>query len=152
MADRIEELEGLLKAINHSIFKVIHDVAKTHQMAGPGGPVIREAVRNPGITVSEISRRTGMAKSHISKTVEGLAKAGFLEKRPDPRDQRRLRIYVTEHTMEQFSRVREGVTRRLSIVAAGLPPGKTDEIIEDLRVLQEALRQEDHRGGEPETP
>lgn len=56
--------------------------------------------RHPGVTVSDLARQAGAAKSHISRTTDQLVKQGYLEKRPDAVDQRLIRLHLTETATE----------------------------------------------------
>lgn len=51
--------------------------------------------RFPGSTASEVVERTAMDKVTVSRAVKGLVEKGFLQRRTDPRDRRRLRLYLT---------------------------------------------------------
>ena len=139
MPDRVDDLERLLKDVSRGIFGLMHEVI--HQFRLPPGakPVIHCILMEPGATVSEISRKTGVAKSHVSKIVEGLSREGLLEKRADPSDQRLARIYLTEQAADRFEAIRLERRRRLALVAADMPVGKIDEVIDGLRALKEAL-------------
>jgi len=137
-----EVLEGLLKAVSRRLFGMARDVMDKHGFPASTMPIMHDALRFPGSTISDIARRTGMAKSHISRTVENLAAKGFLEKRPDPTDQRLMRVYSTEQAESRFRAVQENMRRRLSAVLAALPPQKVDALVDGLRELQNALEQD----------
>jgi DNA-binding MarR family transcriptional regulator len=49
-----------------------------------------------GQTHSELAQRTHVSAATISKMVQRMEKAGFLERRADERDQRVSRVYLTE--------------------------------------------------------
>jgi DNA-binding MarR family transcriptional regulator len=51
--------------------------------------------RFPGSTASEVVERTAMDKVSISRAVNNLVEKGLLQRRTDPNDRRRLRLYLT---------------------------------------------------------
>ena len=51
--------------------------------------------RFPGLTASEVTERTAMDKVAISRGVKSLAEKGLLERRTDPGDRRRQRLFIT---------------------------------------------------------
>lgn len=145
VAERLEVLDGLLKAVSRGLLEVIKDASHQHGFPGHGMPIMHEVVEIPGTTVSELARRTGIAKSHVSNTVETLTQMGFLEKRPDPSDQRRVCVYATEQAKTHFQQMQGEVRRRLSAVISTLPDGKMDAAIDGLQVLKAALEQQKTR-------
>jgi len=50
---------------------------------------------NGGMTVSEISRRTGLSRPSISALIDGMAEHGLVNIRTDPRDLRSRRLSLT---------------------------------------------------------
>jgi len=48
-----------------------------------------------GITHSELAEHLNRCPATITKTVQRMEKAGFLERRPDPHDERISRVYLT---------------------------------------------------------
>ena len=51
--------------------------------------------RFAGLTASEVTERTAMDKVAISRGVKSLAEKGLLERRIDPGDRRRQRLFIT---------------------------------------------------------
>jgi DNA-binding MarR family transcriptional regulator len=141
MPDRTQDLGTLLKAVNRGVFEVIQDTLHQHGLPAPTMAVMHQVHRAPGTTVSDLARQTHLAKSHVSKTVESLAGMGFLEKRPDPDDQRLLRIYPAEKAKTHFQGMDALINKRMSAVLSSLPPERVDAIIEGLELLKEALEQ-----------
>jgi DNA-binding MarR family transcriptional regulator len=139
MPDRYEELHRLLRGVNRGVFHLARDMLHGHGLPPHSMAVMRLIFHNPGITVSELSRETGMAKSYTSKTIESLAAAGILEKRKDPADQRVLRIHPTEAARAHYREVHAAIEARLAAIIATLPTEKVDALIDGLHMLQGAL-------------
>ena len=48
-----------------------------------------------GLTHSALAGQLGKSPSTITKTVKRMEKAGFVERKPDPKDERLSRVYLT---------------------------------------------------------
>jgi len=139
--ERAERLLTLLKDVN----KALHDLARTawheHGLARPAAIVMREVDHHPGVTVSGLSRITGLAKSNVSKAVETLVEMGFVEKRSDPSDQRLSRLFATDKAKAHFHRMLNEVLKSVSAAISGLPDEQLDLIIESLEALKMAVQE-----------
>lgn len=49
-----------------------------------------------GLAQAELTRRLGVEPASVSKTVERMEAAGFVQRQPDPEDARANRIYLTD--------------------------------------------------------
>ena len=74
---------------------MLSDVFRESAMPPPVFFMLREIVREPGITVSELARRVALVKSYVSRSVDLLVHRGYVRKEPDPLDQRLIRLYAT---------------------------------------------------------
>jgi DNA-binding MarR family transcriptional regulator len=122
-----------------------------HQYGMPfqGPPILRMISKSPGITVSEISRKIGLAKSQVSSTLDKLVELGFVVRTPDPTDQRLVRLNTSALAQEHVMRVEAAVVERLNSAAAGFPPELLDALISGLEELLVALEKETSAGDEP---
>lgn len=142
MADRFEELHTLLRELNRGFHALAHGVWQRRVLPPPSLAVLRHVFESPGLTVSEVSRQTGMAKSYVSRTVESLCRSGLLEKASDPADQRLVRIRPTPQARAEFQRMHAAVRDRFAAVISTLPEEKADALLDGLRALQAAVERE----------
>lgn len=152
MPDRFEELHRLLREVSRGVFHLARDMLHGQGLPPPSMPVLRMVFHSPGVTISELSRETGMAKSYISKTIESLTTAGILEKRKDPADQRVLRIHPTEAAVVRSREMHAAVDARLAGIIATLPEEKVDALIDGLHMLKAALDRAVMQAASPTTP
>lgn len=86
----------------HRIARILREVA-AHAAAGPDErpvsagdlAVTSDVAEHPGTSVGQISRRTGLAQSLVSKTVATMRDAGVFATADDPDDGRRLLIRLS---------------------------------------------------------
>lgn len=141
MSRREEVLVDLLWEVNRSLHDRIKVVLEDLDLPFVSTIILREVDREPGVTVSELSRRCRIAKSHVSKTVESLSQKLYVEKRPDPSDQRVLRVYPTEEARDRMAQVRGRIRRRLADLIEPVQPETKEDLIKGLKALRSALRE-----------
>lgn len=59
-------------------------------------PVLFALWQQEGLTHSELASRLHVQPATVTKMIQRMEKAGFVETRPDPEDQRISRVYLTE--------------------------------------------------------
>lgn len=101
--------------------------------------ILRHVHMNPGVTVSELARRSGNVKSHISKMIEQLERQGFVEKRQDPSDQRLIRIYPTQTATDLRAAMEERAQALWAEIMEEVPDAQVGEVAHGLRILLAAL-------------
>lgn len=60
--------------------------------------VLEDVALHPGATIGDITRRTGLAQSLVSRIVRAVALAGALTVAPDPQDRRKVAVELTPET------------------------------------------------------
>ena len=58
--------------------------------------LLRSLWDQEGLTHAELARRLRVRPATVTKMIQRMGKAGFVERRPDPSDQRLSRVYLTE--------------------------------------------------------
>jgi len=129
-----------LHAVWRGLFGQVEDVLAQYGFPAATFAVMDQICREPGITASEIARRTGMVKSHVATTVDFLVRQGLLAKEPDPIDQRLLRLHTKEHPPQHLDQVKPEVHKRLAAVLAPLSEGELEAILAGLRILQATVQ------------
>lgn len=67
------------------------------ELSGGQGRILFVLWKNDNLTVSEISRRTSLAKNTVSIVVDGMVQKGILERAVNPDNRRQTIISLTEH-------------------------------------------------------
>lgn len=111
--------------------------------------MLRQLLMNPGATVSELSRQLDIAKSHISKTIDMLARQGYVEKRPDESDQRLVRLYATKEATDQVALCEATIQTAWNGIVEGVPPAQLRAVVDGMRILLTALEQPTADGRTP---
>lgn len=101
--------------------------------------LLRQIHEEPGVTISELARRSRTVKSHVSKLIDQLLQQGFLEKRSDPADQRIFRIYITQAAIDHKKAMEARIQVHWSQVLSDLPEAELEQVTQGLRILLDAL-------------
>jgi DNA-binding MarR family transcriptional regulator len=72
-----------------------------------------------GLTISQLSERLGVAPATVSVSVKRMEKAGFVIRKPDEKDARIVRLYLTAKGNEIPERIREKMDAQESTITKG---------------------------------
>ncbi|WP_349897592.1 MarR family winged helix-turn-helix transcriptional regulator [Parafrigoribacterium soli] len=93
----------------------------------------------PGITSSELARRSFVRAQTMAETVTGLIDAGFVRREKDPGHGRQFLLYITELGTERVAALAPDVMRLESQMTQALGDGETVELVRVLRACRDAL-------------
>ena len=102
-----------------------------------------------GVPLTPLARHLGLPKSTASLLVKELERRGFLERRRDREDERRLALVLTEEGRRRVAADRLFDPKRLAAALATLPLLERRVLIEGLERLAEAS---EASGGPKATP
>jgi MarR family transcriptional regulator, organic hydroperoxide resistance regulator len=143
IATQAEQMEQDLGGIRRALRRPLEAEVAKGELTLPQSAVMREVVRNHGISLKDLSRAVSLAHSTVSGIVDRLEKRGMIERRPNPADGRFSCIYPAA-VVEEFVRERLPVLRRGPLQGA-LERATVEEraaIGQALRKLRELLAEE----------
>jgi MarR family transcriptional regulator for hemolysin len=148
MAETRAEIGALWWEISRQMHERFRQSFREYAMQPMGMGILRQVAHEPGVTVSELARRLHTVKSHVSKLVDQLIQQGYLEKRPDPADQRLIRIYPTQASLDMKAALESRARAIWAEVLADLPQAQVDEVVRGLQILRAALERSQTETGE----
>ncbi len=89
------------------------DAAGTPQVSGASRGVMLHLASAGPLTIGELAQHLSRAQSVISEIVDHLERDGLLERLRDPRDRRRVLVWLGEVGVEALEREREVLSREL---------------------------------------
>ena len=101
-AKSIGPLLGQLCRLNHMR---MHSLLESLGLYRGQPPVLRALWDQEGITHSELAQILHVKPSTVTNTIKRMEKAGFVERRDDPSDQRVSRVYLTDAGRQIRARV-----------------------------------------------
>lgn len=118
----------------------------------PGGPrghlVLSTAARTCPRTQLALAQELGIDRTVMTYLLDDLARAGLVERRPDPADRRARQIVVTEAGRDRL----RGLDRRLAVVEDGLLAGLVPAERDAFRQMLERSAAYVRRAGPGELP
>ena len=84
------------------------------------------------MSVSEISRRLGIAKPNITPLVDRLYECGYVDRQHDENDRRVVNIVLLEAGKEKLNAIRATISRQIQLQVDGLSVSEFRELNESL--------------------
>lgn len=84
-----------IKQVQGRIFDALLQKAGIEEFNGAQGRILYVLWQEDGLSVVELAKRTGLAKTTLTSMLERMDEKGFLERVPDIKDRRILRIFLT---------------------------------------------------------
>ncbi len=75
--------------------------------------VLDHVFLQPDITAGELSRSTGLSPGSMTALLDRLVRAGYIERRHDPADRRRVRVRVREETIAPIKAVYAPIQQKM---------------------------------------
>jgi DNA-binding MarR family transcriptional regulator len=91
-------------------------------------------------TVKELGDRLGLSLPGMSRNVEGLLQAGYLERREDPQDRRMKRLRLTDSGRDAIDRLNAARLEGLEAFTASLPRDQAERLAAALAPITRGLR------------
>lgn len=97
-----------VKQIQGRVFERMLDENGISEFNGAQGRILFVLWETDNIPISELSKRTGLAKTTLTSMLDRLERSGHIRREPDPDDRRTVRIRLTETAealREKYERV-----------------------------------------------
>lgn len=94
---RAADLHRLARVLREIALRATQNTGEDRINAGELA-VLEDIARHPHSAISEITRRTGLAQSLVSRITRAMADAGAVTIEPDPSDGRKVRVSLDEST------------------------------------------------------
>lgn len=105
--------------------------------------LIVEIGREPGISVKALAEKLKLDKSAISRHVEDLVKKGFVLREPSKEDRRYVVLTLTDQGQARFEKIEHDMYVKFQEVFQHIPETKQDQVLEALRLYNEACNMVD---------
>ena len=94
-------------------------------------------IRQPGMTLGQLSRALGVASATASVSVKRMEKAGFIEKRVDEKDARIVRLYPTPVAEDAPKKNHQKMNPMEQVLTAGM---SQEQVLTLAGLLERALQ------------
>jgi DNA-binding MarR family transcriptional regulator len=116
---------------------------KRDEMTGATRGTLLHLSNTGPLTIGEIAEHFDRAQSVVSEIVDGLEKKGLLERMRDPRDKRRVLVWLTDAGQEALERDREVLSKELLAKAmTRMRPADRGALLAGMKALIDACDEE----------
>jgi DNA-binding MarR family transcriptional regulator len=103
--------------------------------------LLLEAELRGQTSITELASLLELDKSTLSRTVDGMCRAGLLNRDPDPTSRRQQVISLTEKGREKAASINRLCDASYTRLFDFIPPDKRHAVVESAAALAEAMRQ-----------
>ena len=136
--DPILDFMRLLWSIEHGLQRMSKKMENDLGITGPQRLVLRVVGRFPGLSASELAHIVRLHPSTITGIIQRLVAGGWIERRRDPSDTRRVQLRLKSHAVPYTKTTRGTVERAVRSALNRVGRAKVDAARE---VLAEISRQ-----------
>jgi DNA-binding MarR family transcriptional regulator len=123
---RAPSLGRLLKRAYRAWSKVLRGQLEPLALTPVQVAALRELYCCDGLSLGGIARRLKADPPTMSGVVDGLVNAGFVERREDPDDRRKLRLYLTDQARAIEGELQDAAEQCERALIAGFTPAEVE--------------------------
>jgi DNA-binding MarR family transcriptional regulator len=126
------------KAANHLLRRILEPLGLTPVQA----TALTHLLARDGLALNELGERMHTDPPTLSGVVDCLVTAGYAERREDPQDRRRLRLFATHKAWQIKETLEQAEARREAALTQSLSPEEVSTLKVLLRRVRDAAREE----------
>lgn len=130
----------LIKQVELGVRRPFGDVVNVHGMNLAQYTALTVLVRLPGITSSELARRSFVRAQTMAETVTMLIDGGLVRREPDPDHGRQMLLYITDAGVARITAMSDDVRTVEDDMLRELTDEEVDQFKSYLRRCRDALR------------
>jgi len=138
--DHLERSLGFLLADTSRLMRLKFDTrAKDLDLTRAQWRVLAQLRRREGINQSALADILEIENMTLARHIDRLAEKGWVERRPDPDDRRKWRLYLNAEVQPIMDQLRAISVSLRQEVMAGLSPEECDQFIDSLQKIKANL-------------
>lgn len=135
-------LAYVIKQLDLALRPRLADACQTGGLSSAQYTALSVLTRRPGITSSELARRSFVRAQTMATTLDPLLEAGLIRRERDPGHGRRRLLFLTDAGRERITGVTPAVGALEDEMVAGLSSAERDQLGDLLRRCRNALSDE----------
>jgi DNA-binding MarR family transcriptional regulator len=129
----------LLKQIEMGVRRPFGALIAEHGISTAGYTALTVLQSRPGITSSELARRSFVRAQTMAETVTALSEAGLVRREKDPAHGRQFLLFITDRGVDRVATLAEEVVQLETHMIARLQSEEPAELVRILREVRDAL-------------
>lgn len=137
----------LVKQLESGIRRPFEELITGHGISTAGYTALTVLQSRPGITSSELARRSFVRAQTMAETVSALTAAGLVRREKDPDHGRQILLFITDAGLERVAGLAAEVTRLELRMIETLADHEPAELVRLLRASRDAIATMTHDRG-----
>jgi DNA-binding MarR family transcriptional regulator len=129
----------LVKQVEMGVRRPFEELIGRYGISTAGYTALTVLQSRPGITSSELARRSFVRAQTMAETVAALADSGLVRREKDPAHGRQILLFITERGQERVADIAAGVTTFEAAMMSRLSGDEPAELTRILRAVRDAL-------------
>lgn len=129
----------LVKQIELGVRRPFEELLAEHDLSMAGYTALSVLLNRPGITSSELARRSFVRAQTMAETVATLTDAGLVRREKDPGHGRQILLFLTEAGKARVAALAPTVSELETRMLGGLEDAAQPELIRALRTVRDEL-------------
>jgi len=129
----------LVKQIELGLRRPFEELLAEQGISIAGYTALTVLQNRPGITSSELARRSFVRAQTMAETVTVLTESGLVRREKDPAHGRQILLFLTPAGIDRVVAIGPAVSRLESTMVAGLDDAEQTELVRALRACRDAL-------------
>jgi DNA-binding MarR family transcriptional regulator len=134
-----EPLGRLLKRAHKAANCLLRRILEPLGLTPVQATALTQLFSRDGLSLNELAERMQTDAPTLSGVVECLVTAGYTERRADPEDRRRLRLFATPKARQIQSTLEQAEARREATLTQALAPAEVAQLKSLLRRVRDAV-------------
>lgn len=143
-------LTYLVKRLESAVRQSLDAVLQAHGLTTPQYAALSILGRHPGLSSAQLARRSFVTPQSMQVMVAMFVRTGLVGRRPDPENQRILRIFLTDEGRAVLSRSQDAADQIERSMLAGLTSAHIANFSETLQTCVHNLAAGPGQPGSPE--
>ena len=129
----------LVKQVETGMRRPFEDLIAEHGISTAGYTALSVLQNRPGITSSELARRSFVRAQTMAETVSSLRRAGFVRREKDPTHGRQILLFTTEQGTARVMDIAGAVSGLEARILDHLDAAQRADLVRSLRAVRDAL-------------
>ncbi len=135
----IQELVGSLRHLVRAIYVDSAKMSRKHGLTSAQSSVVRTLFKNGPLSSADLSRRLYVTPSNITGIIDRLDKKGLVERIPQAKDRRVVRIQLTAQGLARAEELPDPIEKKLVASLSHMPHAQVKALCDLTRHLLNAI-------------
>jgi DNA-binding MarR family transcriptional regulator len=153
MSDAVESLMWEVRRLFRAMAVAGDEALEPLGITGSDRALIESLARERGpISLAELARKRSVSRQHIHQSLARLRDARWIDRTPDPRDARSVRLRLTDHGRSLWQEIKRIDRIELGKIARQIDPWRVRTATETLQEIRQVIEGDDHARLKPRAP